>query len=97
MKDYEIVQAAVCRVTGISKTKLLSRSRRWHIIEARMLFVLFLSRLGKDDQRLACLLGRDRTTVLKARHNAEDYILISKSFNDKFSKIKEFYGTAKSV
>lgn len=88
---------AVNRVTGISRTKMLSRSRLWPIVEARMLFVLQLSRLGHDDQQTALALERDRTTILNARHKAEDYISISRAFNDKFNKIKEIYGNAKSV
>ena len=97
MQDYEIVYDAIYRVTGISKTKMRSRSRLWPIVEARMLFVLFFARLGQDDQQTAWVLDRDRTTILNARHKAEDYIGISKVFNDKFNKIKEIYGSAKSV
>lgn len=97
MQDSEIVLDAVYRVTGISKTKMLSRSRLWPIVEARMLFVPFFARLGQDDQQTAWVLDRDRTTILNARHKAEEYIGISKAFNDKFNKIKEIYGSAKSV
>lgn len=97
MQDTEIVLNAIYRVTGISKTKMCSRSRLWPIVEARMLCVLFFSLLGMDDQQTAWLLERDRTTILSARHKAEEYIRISKSFLDKFNKIKELYGTAKSV
>lgn len=97
MQDSEIVWSMVSRVTGISKTKMLSRSRLWPIVEARMLFVLTLSSLGHDDQCSACLLKRNRTTILKARHNAEDYIGISKAFKEKYNKIKTLYDTAKSV
>ena len=97
MQDSEIVLDAVYRVTGISKTKMRSRSRLWPIVEARMLFVLFFARLGQDDQQTAWVLDRDRTTILNARHKAEEYIGISKAFNDKFNKIKEIYGSAKPV
>lgn len=97
MQDSEIVLNAVYRVTGVSKTKILSRSRLWPIVEARMLFVLIFARLGQDDQQTAWMLDRDRTTILNARHKAEDYIEISKSFSDKFNKIKEIYETAKSI
>ncbi len=97
MQDYEIVYDAIYRVTGISKTKMRSRSRLWPIVEARMLFVLFFDRRGHDDQSTAWELGRDRTTILNTRHKAEEYIGISMAFKDKFNKIKEIYGRAKSV
>lgn len=97
MKNYEIVYDAIYRATGISKAKMLSRSRIWPIVEARMLFVLFFSRLGHDDQSLSFELGRERTTILNARRKAEDYITISITFADKFNKIKELYESAKSV
>lgn len=97
MQDSEIVFDTVYRVTGVSKNKILSRSRLWPIVEARMLFVLFFARRGQDDQHTAWVLSRDRTTILNARHKAEEYISISKSFLDKFNKIKRIYETAKSV
>ncbi len=97
MQDSEIVLDAICRITGVSKTKILSRSRLWPIVEARMLFVLFFARLGQNDQMTAFMLDRDRTTILNARHKAEDYIGISKSFLDKFNKLKEIYEVTKSV
>ncbi len=97
MQDTEIVFDAVHRVTSVSKSKMLSRSRLWPVVEARMLFVLFLARRGQDDLQTAWILDRDRTTILNTRHKAEDYIGISKSFLDKFNKIKEIYETAKSV
>lgn len=97
MSDSEIVFNAVSNVTGVSKTKMLSRSRLWPIVEARMLFILLCSRLGQDDLTMAWTLKRVRTTILSARHKAEDYISISKSFSDKFNKISQIYATAKSV
>lgn len=97
MQDSEIVLNAIYRVTGISKSKLISRSRLWRIVEARMLYVLFFARQGQDDQSTAWQLCRDRTTILNARHKAEAYISISKSFNEKFNRIKEIYGNEKSV
>lgn len=97
MQYYEIVYDAIYRVTGISRTKMRSRSHLWPIVEARMLFVLFFARFGHADQSTAEELGRDRTTILNARHKAEGYISISKSFKDKFNKIKEIYDRAKSV
>lgn len=97
MKDSDIVLNAVYRVTGVTKNKMQSRSRLWPLVEARMLFVLFSARLGQDDQWTAWVLGRERTTILNARHKAERYIGLSKTFSDKFNKVKEIYETAKSV
>ena len=97
MIDTEITLNAVSKVTGISEGKILSRSRLWPLIEARMLLVLSLSRIGQDDQMIADLLGRNRTTILHLRHNAENYIEISKTFKDKFDKVSSLYDTAKSI
>lgn len=95
MTDSEKVLKAVCKVTGICKTKLLSRSRLWPIVEARLLLILFLSRTGYNDQRIAWIINRDRTTVLKGRHTAEDYIIVSSSFEQKFQKVANYYETGK--
>lgn len=97
MSSTEIAFDAVARITGISKSKMLSCSRLWPIVEARMLFVLILANLGQNDQKTAWALRRTRTTVLKARHSAENYISVSKSFKDKFNKITEFYESKKSL
>lgn len=95
MSDYEITFNAVHKVTGISKTKICSRSRVWPVHEARMLFVLWLSRQGHDDQRLAWTLDRNRSTICKTRSYAEDYIKISSSFHDKYKKIAKLYEVGK--
>ena len=97
MSKTEMIFAAVARVTGVSKNKMLSRSRSWPEVEARMLFVLLCASFGQDDQTTAWTLQRDRTTILNSRHKAEEYISISKSFKDKYNKIKEIYEAAKSV
>lgn len=55
-----------------------------------MLFVLFLARRGHDDQKIAMALERNRTSILKARHTAEDYIKVCSSFFDKFQKVKAY-------
>ena len=91
MTEFENTFNAVYKVTGICRTKVRSRSRTWPIQEARMLFVLFLARRGHDDQRIAWALERNRTTVLKARHTAEDYIKVSSSFFDKFQNVSKVY------
>lgn len=94
MQDFDNTFNAVYKVTGICRTKVRSRSRTWPIQEARMLFVLFLARQGHDDQKIAWALERNRTTILKARHTAENYIKISRSFFDKFQKVTKVYAAS---
>lgn len=91
MIDFDNAFRSVTSVTGISRTKILSPSRVWEIQEARMLFVLLNSRLGQPDSTIALVLKRNRTTVLKSRHAAEEYITISRSFSEKFTKISAAY------
>lgn len=91
MTDTETVFNAVAKATGISRAKMLSKSRLWPIVEARMLFILFLSRQGNTDELISWKLGRNRTTILKARHNAENYIGISRTFAGKFKRLTEIY------
>lgn len=97
MQKSELVFDAVSKVTGVSKTKMLSRSRLWPEVESRMLLVLFFVRLGWTDSQTAEWLRRNRTTILNARHKAEDYIGVSKTFKEKFDKVAEIYENAKSV
>ncbi len=88
---------AVAYASGICKRKMLSRSRLWPIVEARMLFIMLACRNGATDQSMAWLLNRSRTTVLKARRNAESYIKISKTFNEKYLKAFAYYEKKKPV
>lgn len=97
MTKTDILFNAVSKVTGISKTKMRSRSRLWPVAEARMLFVLFFASLGQSDERTGWSLNRHRTTILNSRHNAEEYITVSKVFKDKFDKVKAFYEKSQSV
>lgn len=87
MTNSEIVLDTVCKITGISKKKVMSRLRLWPLVEARWLFILVTSRRGYSDQQIAWALGRTRTTILKARKKAEDYITVSCIFADKYNKI----------
>lgn len=91
MTDSEIVMDIVSKVTGISKKKMLSKLRQWPVVEARMLYMLFCSRKGYTDQQIAWALSRNRTTVLKSRVKAEDYLKVSRVFAEKYNKIKEKY------
>ena len=91
MYDYDNAFNAVARITGISKRKILSAARIWKIHEARMLFVLLISRLGREDNKIALVLNRSRTTILKTRHKAEEYMTVSRTFSDKFNQISQTY------
>lgn len=97
MPFLDQVFRAVHHVTGVTKAKITSRSRRWPIVEARMLVVLLLSRLGYDDLKIALAIERNRTTILKSRHHAEDYLSVSAIFRYKFLKISELYEDSKSI
>lgn len=86
------VFAAVHLVTGIYRTRIISRRRAWPTLEARMLFILAMSRSGASDDRIAATLKRSRTTITKARNSAEDYLGRSVTFSEKLSKIETCYG-----
>lgn len=79
---------AVTKVTGISHTRLLSDSRLWPVVEARMLSVLVLNRLGLVDTKIAWMLNRGRSSICKSRHVAEEFLSVSKTFQDKFNKVQ---------
>lgn len=79
---------AVTKVTGISRTRLLSDSRLWPVVEARMLSAIVLNRLGLVDEKIATMLNRGRSTMCKSRHAGEDLLQVSKTFKDKFQKLQ---------
>ena len=80
---------AVAKVTGISKEKMLSSSRLWPLVEARMLVILMMHRLGCIDGTIALALHRNRSTICSSRGKAWAQLEYSKSFRDKYLKIKD--------
>lgn len=84
----DIVFDAVTKVTGVSRSRLLSDSRLWAVVEARMLSAIVLNRLGIVDELIGLMLNRGRSTVCKSRHTGEDLLSVSKTFKDKFNKVQ---------
>lgn len=80
---------AVNVVTGISRQMLVSESRVWHISEARLLCILFLYKIGLNDEKIAYMLNRGRSNICKCRHTAGNLYDVSKSFRDKYNKIQK--------
>lgn len=86
---------AVTKVTGISRKRILSESRLWPVVEARMLTTIALNRLGLADAKIAWLVNRGRSTVCKSRHVASDLLQVSSTFKDKFNKVQTILNTQK--
>lgn len=97
MNNSEIAIAVVSKVTGVSKSTILSPCRQWPAVEARMLIVLLLSHDGATDESTSWVLNRKRGAILKSRHNAVSCLEYSKVFRDKFSKASELYEQQKSL
>ncbi|MFG6385467.1 MAG: hypothetical protein K1V80_03175 [Muribaculaceae bacterium] len=97
MYNNELAISVVSSVTGISKSTILSPSRKWPAVEARMLITLLLSHDGATDEATSLVLNRSRVSTLKSRHNAIDMMDISKVFRDKFNRIKQLYDEQKSL
>lgn len=82
------VFTAVAKVTGISHSKLLSDSRMWPVVEARMLSAITFSRCGLVDKKIAWLINRKRSTVCKSRNVGIGLLEVSKTFKDKYQKVQ---------
>lgn len=79
---------AVTKVTGISRKKILSESRLWPVVEARMISALVFNSLGLSDIKIAWILNRGRSSVCKSRHAAQKLLEYSKTFQGKFQKVQ---------
>ena len=97
MSNNEIAIAVVSKVTGVSKSHILSPSREWPAVEARQLIVLLLYYDGATDESISWVLNRKRGAILKSRHNALNTLDVSKVFKDKFNRIKSMYNEQKSL
>lgn len=81
--------AAVAKATGVPGKKILSKSKVWPCVEARLLLILLLSHTGLVDQKIAWTVGRGRASVCKSRHVAENLLDVSKTFRQKFIDLKK--------
>lgn len=79
---------AVAKITGISRKKILSESRLWPVVEARMISILVFNSLGLADMKIAWFLNRGRSSVCKSRHNAQNLLEYSKTFQGKLQKVQ---------
>lgn len=84
----DVLFDAVTQVTGVSRKRLLSESRLWPVVEARMLSALMLSRLGLVDIKIAWILNRGRASICKSRHASQNLLDVSKTFQTKFKKLE---------
>lgn len=97
MSNHEIAISVVSKLTGVSKKTILSPSRQWPAVEARMLIVLLLMYDGATDESTSWVLNRKRGAILKARHNALATKDISRVFRDKLNQAKAQYEEQKSL
>lgn len=97
MDNSEIAINVVSKVTGVSPKAILSPSRKFKVVECRMLVVLLLKRDGLSDESISWSLNRGRVTILHSRRVAEDTLDYSKTFREKFNKAHELYTEQKSL
>lgn len=97
MDNSEIAINVVSKMTGVSPKTMLSPSRKFKVVECRMLVVLLLKGEGMSDEAIAWTLNRGRVTILHSRRVAEDTLDYSKTFRDKFTKAHELYTEQKSL
>lgn len=97
MDNKEIALTVVSKITGVSKSTILSRTRVYPAVEARQFIVLLLSRDGATDETISWVLNRGRVAVLNSRHHANDALQFSRLFREKFAKISEMYEHQKSL
>ena len=97
MLNKENAIKAVTRATRISTSEMLSESREWPCVEARMLLVYLLSQEGMTDEAISWVINRKRVAVLKARHNAVEQLEVSRQFTEKWNQVKSLYDEYQSV
>ena len=76
----------VATITGVSAGDILSDSRAWSAVEARMIIILLFKSLGLPDSRSAHILHRCRSSVCKSRISAQNLLDVSKTFQSKFKE-----------
>lgn len=97
MSNRDIAISVVSKITKVPKSKILSDSRKFPAVEARMLIVMLLSSEGYTDIEISWGLNRKRGAILKSRHNALNLLAVSKPFRDKYNSAKDAYHEQKSL
>ena len=82
---------AVSHVTQLPESEIVSPSRMWPLVQARMLFVLYASRNGCRDSFSTSPLHRARPTIFAIRRSARNYIAMSVSFQERYNQVAEYY------
>lgn len=97
MDNKEIAIAVVSKITGVSKSTILSRSRVWPAVEARQLIILLLHYDGAVDEYIASTIKRSRPAIVRSRLSAFDSLRFSKLFREKYDKATTEYEYQKSL
>lgn len=97
MTDNEIAIKVVSKVTGLTATKILSASRKWPEVEARMLIIRLLFEDGLKDEHISCSLKRCRIAIYRARQRASEWLSLSMAFRMKYDRAKKLYEQEKSL
>ena len=97
MKQARLILETVCHETGIRESQLLSSSRVYHLVVARMLVVLLLERRGFTDERISWILNRTRATITVMRHRAHDDLTYIRAFATRYEQIKNIIDNATSI
>ena len=91
MTFYERALAATARVTRVSRRQIVGRRRNMPYVEARRLLILTLWH-RYTDQMIADYMKRSRVTIFLTRRGAIEYMLMSRTFANKYERILKILG-----
>lgn len=80
---------AVCKESSLRESQLLSPSRIFPLVAARMLVILLLERRGYTDERIGWILNRARVTITSLRSKSHDELDTNPSFRHRYETLKQ--------
>lgn len=97
MTNAKKIIEAVCKESSVRESQLLSASRVFPLVAARMLVILLMERRGYTDEKIGWILNRARVTITSLRVKSHDELDTNPSFRQRYEKIKHSLDNEQSV
>lgn len=95
-KAKKIIEA-VCKEAGVRESQLLSASRVFPLVAARMFVILLMERRGYTDEKIGWILNRARVTITSLRAKSHNELDTNLSFRRRYEHIKNILDNEQPV
>ena len=91
LKDFEEVKELIRVVEYVFGCDIMSKKRKRHIVNARMVVSYILRLKGNTFSSIAEVINRDHSTIIHYVNNIESYLKSDDAFKTQYEEVKELY------